>query len=204
MIVPIGVAACYLALAIAVHLRLLDPLDLAVRSASRPGDAWGRVQLDASGVADHLDPSRVATLLIAGAAAVSVARRTFRPLAAVAVVFVPVAVVVLASKWVMAHSAPDTGPVAHGSFPSGHTVTAVVSVGLLVLLMRQRPRWGWLLPVLAGFVVGTALVLASIHPATDVLGAGLLAAAGLTAASAAGLGEWAKGIPRSDLSEGVR
>jgi membrane-associated phospholipid phosphatase len=42
-----------------------------------------------------------------------------------------------------------------------------------------------------GCLMGCALVLADIHPATDVIGAGLLAVAALASASAAGLGQWA-------------
>jgi len=39
--------------------------------------------------------------------------------------------------------------------------------------------------------MGCALVLADIHPATDVIGAGLLAVAALAGASAVRLGQWA-------------
>jgi membrane-associated phospholipid phosphatase len=39
--------------------------------------------------------------------------------------------------------------------------------------------------------MGSALVLAGVHPATDVMGAGLLAVAALTGTGAAGLGHWA-------------
>jgi membrane-associated phospholipid phosphatase len=113
----------------------------------------------------------------------------------IACVGLPVAAVTLATKWVMAHSDTSMSPLAHGSFPSGHTVTAVIVVGLVVLLVRPNPRWCWLLPGVAGCVVGTALIVASIHPVTDVIGAGLLAAAALTGASAARLGDWATGRP---------
>jgi len=39
--------------------------------------------------------------------------------------------------------------------------------------------------------MGCALVLADIHPATDVIGAGLLAVAALSSTLATGLGHWA-------------
>jgi hypothetical protein len=63
--------------------------------------------------------------------------------------------------------------------------------GLVVLLVRPGTRWGWLLPAMMGCAMGSALILGQVHPATDVIGAGLLAVAALTAASAAGLGRWA-------------
>ena len=88
-LVPFGAAACYALFASAVHLRLLDALDLAVREAARPDDVWG-----------------------------------------------------------------------------------------------------WVLPGLTGALMGSALLLAGVHPVTDVIGAGLLAVAVLTTARAAGVGEW--------------
>jgi membrane-associated phospholipid phosphatase len=59
-----------------------------------------------------------------------------------------------------------------------------------------------MLPAAMGGVMGSALVLAWVHPLSDVIGAGLLAAAALTAATAARLGQWANGSPRR-RSEGV-
>ena len=42
-IIPVGVVACYALFTLAVHLRMLDALDLAVRGVYRPvssGDRW--------------------------------------------------------------------------------------------------------------------------------------------------------------------
>jgi hypothetical protein len=47
--------------------------------------------------------------------------------------------------------------------------------------------------VLAGCVVAGALLIADIHPASDVIGAVLLAITALTGAQTAGLGNWAAG-----------
>ena len=107
------------------------------------------------------------------------------------VVGVPVVIVTLGSKWVMAHWDPGTVPVGHGSFPSGHAVSTITAFGLVVLLLRPGTRWGWMLPAVMGCVMGCALIIASVHPATDVIGAGLLVTAVLTWAAAARLGQWA-------------
>ena len=189
-IIPLGVTACYLVFALAVQLRLLDSLDLAVRRGAGTGEVWGLVQIRAARVVHWLEPTHLALLLLLLVVVLSLVRRSLRPFAVVAVVGVPVIVVTLGSKWLMAHTETDATPVAHGSFPSGHTVTAIVVVGLGVLLLRPGTRCGWILPALMGCLIGSALVLAWVHPATDVIGAGLLAAAALTAARAASLGQW--------------
>jgi hypothetical protein len=190
-IIPLGVAISYLLFAVAVHLRLLDGLDVAVSRAARPGDIWGPVQARASRGVFALRPSHLGWLLLLVVAATSLVRRSLRPAVATVAIGVPVAAVALGTKWVMAHSDSRTTPVAHGSFPSGHTVAIIFTFGVSVLLLRPGTRWGWLVPAGMGCVMGTALILASVHPATDVIGAGLLVAAALAAARAAGLGHWA-------------
>jgi undecaprenyl-diphosphatase len=196
-IIPLGVAACYLLFTLAVHLRLLDGLDIAVRDASRPGGVWGPLQVRSDRLVNMLQPTHLALPLLLVVAALSLLRRSLRPFAVMAVVGVPAAIVTLATKWVMARSDSDPTPVAHGSFPSGHTVGIIIVFGLTVLLVRPGTRWGWLLPTSMGCLMGSALVLASVHPATDVIGAGLLAAAALTGATAVGLGQWANARGRS-------
>ena len=196
-IIPVAIAVCYALFALAVHLRMLDDLDTAIRSASRPGDVWGPLQIRAAHVAHGLQPARLALPLLLVAAVASLLRRSLRPWAVMAVVGVPVAIVTLGTKYVMAHSDPGTVPVGHGSFPSGHMVSILIVFGLIVLLLRPRTRWGWILPAVMGCLMGCALVLADIHPATDVIGAGLLAVAALASASAAGLGQWAS-VRRTD------
>jgi undecaprenyl-diphosphatase len=181
--------------AVVVHLRLLDRLDVAVRDASRPGGVWGPMQIRAAHLADALQPTHVVLAILLIVAGVSMFRHSLRPLVTALVVGLPVAVVTLVTKWVMAYSESRATPVAHGSFPSGHTVGVVIVFGLVVLLFRPGARWSWLLPVLLGCVMGSALILAGIHPVTDVIGAGLLSAAALCGACAAGLGQWSNGRP---------
>lgn len=195
-IIPLAVTACYVLFALAVHLRVLDALDTAVRRAARPGDVWGLVQIRAARVVHALPPARLGLPLLLIVAVLSLRRRSLRPLVVVAAVGVPVASVTLGTKWVMAHTDADTAPVGHGSFPSGHTVGIIIVFGLLVLLLRPSTRWGWMLPAVMGCGMGCALVLASVHPATDVIGAGLLALAALTGARAASLGQWASARQR--------
>jgi membrane-associated phospholipid phosphatase len=190
-VIPIGVAVCYALLTLAVHLRMLDTLDIAVRRATHTGEVWGPVQIRAAHVVDALQPAHLAVPLLLVVAIVSLLRRSLRPFAVLAVVGGVVITVTLGTKWLMAHSDPGIFPVGHGSFPSGHTVSAIVAFGLAVLLLRPRTRWGWLLPACVGCLMGWAVVLAAVHPATDVVGAGLLAIAALASARALGLGQWA-------------
>jgi membrane-associated phospholipid phosphatase len=191
-IVPLGLTACYLAFALGVHVRLLDSLDMAVRRAAGTGEVWGLLPVRAARVVHWLQPAHLAAPLLLLVAVLSLTRCSLRPFVVTAAVGVPVIAVTVGTKWVMAHTETDATPVPHGSFPSGHTVAVIVVVGLAVLLLRPGTRWAWVLPALLGCVIGSALILAWVHPATDVIGAVLLAAAALTGAQAAGLGEWAR------------
>jgi membrane-associated phospholipid phosphatase len=190
-IIPVAVTACYALFALGVHLRMLDSLDLAVRSATHVGEVWGPMQIRAAHVVRGLSPAHLAVPLLLIVLVVSLLRRSLRPLAVMAVVGGLSIFVTLGTKWVMAHSEGNQLPVAHGSFPSGHTVSVIVAFGLAVLLLRPGTRWGWLLPAFIGSLMGWAIVVAAVHPATDVLGAGLLGIAVLGSARAAGLGQWA-------------
>jgi membrane-associated phospholipid phosphatase len=198
-IIPLAVAACYALFALAVHLRMLDALDLAVRRVTRAGEVWGPVQIRAARVVRELQPTHLVLPLLAVVAALSLLRRSLRPLVMAAVVGVPVAIVTLGTKWVMAHTQTDEWPVGHGSFPSGHMVSVIMVFGLVVLLSRPRTLWGWMLPALLGCLMGWALVVAAVHPATDVIGAVLLAVAALTGARAASLGQWASDRQRRSV-----
>jgi len=195
-IIPVGVIACYALFALAVHLRMLDAVDIAVRGVYGPVEVWGPLETRADLVVKGLQPTHLALPLLLVVAVLSVLRRSLRPFAVMAVVGVPVAIVTLGTKWVMAHTR-DTTPVDHGSFPSGHAVSVIVVFGLVVLLLRPGTRWGWMLPALMGCLMGWALVVAAVHPATDVVGAVLLAVGALGCARAAGLGQWASDPRRS-------
>ena len=179
-----------------MHLRLLDALDLAIRDVYRPDNVWGPLQIRADRFVKWLQPEHLAVPLLLLVAALSVVRRSLRPVLVLAAVGVPVAITTVGTKWVMAHAEGNPLPVAHGSFPSGHTVSVIFAFGLAVLLVQPDTRWGWLLPAALGCLMGWALVVVAMHPATDVIGAGLLAAAALAGARALGLGQWASDRPR--------
>jgi membrane-associated phospholipid phosphatase len=189
-IIAFGVAACYALFTLAVHMRLLDSFDLAVRRASHVGETWGPVQTRAARIVHWLQPGHVALALLVFVSVWSLVRRSLRPFSLVVIVAVPAVIMTLGTKYVTAHWDPGTTPVGHG-FPSGHTVSVIIVFGLILLLVRPHTCWGWILPTLMGCLMGWALVLAWVHPATDLIGAGLLAAAVLIGASAMGLGEWA-------------
>jgi len=190
-IILIGIAACYALLTLAVHLRLLDALDLAVRRVYGPVEVWGPFELRADRFTKWFRPEHVAVLLLLLVAALSLLRRSLRPIVVLAVVGVSMMIATLGTKWVMAHAEGNPLPVAHGSFPSGHTAVIIVAFGLAVLLVRPDTRWGWIIPVVMGCLMGWALVVVAAHPATDVIGACVLGAAVLASARAVGLGQWA-------------
>ena len=190
-IIPVAVAACYVLFTLAVHLRMLDFLDLAVRSAAHAGQVWGPVQIRAARIVHGLQPAHLVVPLVLVVVVLGLIRRSLRPLAVMAVIGGLVIIVTLGTKWLMAHTETTATPVAHGSFPSGHAVSIIIVFGIVVLLLRPGTRWGWMLPAVMGCFMGWALVVASVHPATDVVGAILLAVATLETARAAGLGQWA-------------
>jgi membrane-associated phospholipid phosphatase len=190
-IIPVAITACYALFALGVHLRMLDPIDLAVRGVYGPVEVWGPLETRADLVVKGLQPAHLAVPLLLIVAVVSLRRRSLRPVALTGVVGGLAIFATLGSKWVMAHAEGNPMPVAHGSFPSGHTVSIIVAFGLAMLLIWPGTHWGWLLPALMGSLMGWAIVVAAVHPATDVLGAGLLGIAVLGSARAAGLGQWA-------------
>ena len=59
-----GSACAFIALAIAVHLGLLDTFDSIARAWARPDDVWGTAQMRADFVVEGLRPTVVAALLV--------------------------------------------------------------------------------------------------------------------------------------------
>jgi membrane-associated phospholipid phosphatase len=198
-IISVGITACYALFALGVHLRMLDAVDIAVRGVYGPVEVWGPLERRADLVVRGLQPTHLALPLLLVVAVLSLLRRSLRPFAVMAVVGGLVIIATLGTKWVMAHTETGATPVGHGSFPSGHAVSVIVVFGLVVLLLRPSTRWGWMLPAVMGCLMGWALVIAAVHPASDVLGAGLLAIAALGSARAAGLGQWASDRQRRRL-----
>jgi undecaprenyl-diphosphatase len=95
-----------------------------------------------------------------------------RPVALALVAGAITAATTLLVKFALARPDPHLTGTTGGSFPSGHTVSVVVCVGVAVHLLRPRaPGWVRAAPALvAGGVMGMGLVDTGAHWASDVLG----------------------------------
>jgi membrane-associated phospholipid phosphatase len=123
-------------------------------------------------------------VLILCALIVAVSHRSLRPLAAAAVGLVLLLGTVIPAKILIARAGPGLPPVARGAmgvFPSGHTATSSVCLGLGVLLLAPDLA-GWarraLVAVMAAlcFLVGWALIWCDYHWFTDVVAGWALSA----------------------------
>jgi membrane-associated phospholipid phosphatase len=143
-------------------------------------------------------------ILAVCALAVVAKHRTLRPLLAAFVGSVLLFVTVVPAKIIIARPGPGLTTVGAGGlgvFPSGHTTTSSVCLGLAVLLLLPDlpPRIRWIaVAVLAGlcFLVGIALVWCDYHWFTDVVAGWALAALIVQASlwlSRASWPRWARG-----------
>jgi undecaprenyl-diphosphatase len=119
--------------------------------------------------------------------------RSVRPLLAAVVGVVLLLGTVIPAKILIGRAGPGLPPVAHGAlgvFPSGHSATSSVCLGLAaVLLARGLPAWARraVLVIMATvcFLVGAALIWGDYHWLTDVVAgwalAGLIVMAALRA-----------------------
>jgi membrane-associated phospholipid phosphatase len=203
--VALGSAGVFIALAIAVHLGLLDTFDLIARAWARPNDVWGPAQMRADFVVEGLRPIVVAGLLAAFTAACCVQRRSLRPAAFVACVCFVTGTLTVAAKIIMGR--PDThGLIGSygGSFPSGHVIVVTVGVGLVVLIVRPRAgRWVLIIATLAGLFMGACLQLQAAHWLTDLVGGSLLAVAVLSVATASRWSHRLHRCPRNDNQSAI-
>ncbi|MEU8197735.1 phosphatase PAP2 family protein [Microbispora amethystogenes] len=120
----------------------------------------------------------------------------------------------LALKVVVARARPhlpDPVAIAPGaSFPSGHTVNAALGAGILLLLVlplvRQRGRAvAWTLAVLIPLLVGFSRIALGVHWFSDVV-AGLVVGVAVVAATCAAFETWRREVgrrPAQPLREGV-
>ncbi|KAA9380414.1 phosphatase PAP2 family protein [Microbispora cellulosiformans] len=120
----------------------------------------------------------------------------------------------LALKVVVARARPhlpDPVAIAPGaSFPSGHTVNAALGAGILLLLVlplvRQRGRVvAWTLAVLIPLLVGFSRIALGVHWFSDVM-AGLVVGVAVVAATCAAFETWRREVgrrPAQPLREGV-
>lgn len=197
----LGVAVGFLILSIAVRLGRLDAWDATTRSWFRPNDEWGPLQLRADYVVEGLRPVRIVPLLAIIVLIVCAVRRSLRP-----AVFAGVSILLLAALTTVTQvlvSRPDPHGAVHrlgGSFPSGHTATVIVCSAVLVLVLWPRPAAVlWLLPVLAGSLMGASLLVQAAHWTSDVIGGALLAGLVLAAVGGAGLAR----VPGDGLERGA-
>ncbi len=193
--IVIASAAAFTALAVGVHLGLLNTFDSVIREWMRPDDVWGTVQVRADYVVEGLRPAVVVSILAAYTAVICVIRRSLRPGLFVGAVWLITAALTVAVKIAMGRPDPHGVLSGHGgSFPSGHTISVVVCLGLAVLVAQPRlGRWIWIPLALVGALMGAALLVQAAHWSTDVLGGGLLAIGVLTAASVSGWRRWSQG-----------
>src|SRR3984885_370692 len=132
-----------------------------------------------------LGNNQVAVPVLGWSALVAALRdRSMRPLLAAVVGVVLLLGTVIPAKILIGRAGPGLPPVAHGAmgvFPSGHTATSSVCLGLAaVLLARGMPGWARraVLAIMATvcFLVGAALIWGDYHWFTDVVGGWALAA----------------------------
>jgi undecaprenyl-diphosphatase len=135
--------------------------------------------------------------------------RSVRPVLAAMVGLVLLLGTVIPAKILIGRAGPGLPPVAHGAlgvFPSGHSATSSVCLGLAaVLLARGMPGWARraVLTIMATvcFLVGAALIWGDYHWFTDVVAGWALAALIVMAAlRATGLSRKARG--RADTVRG--
>jgi membrane-associated phospholipid phosphatase len=201
--IAVGSLGAFIALAVTVHFGLLNTFDSIIRGWARPGDVWGTVQLRADYVVEGLRPIVIGTLLAAFTVVLCLIRRSWRPIVFVGGVWLATVLVTVVAKFAVGR--PDTHGATDnlgGSFPSGHTVSIIVCLGLAVLVVKPRVgRWIWLIPGLTAILMGTSLVVQAAHWSTDVVGGGLLAVSVLAATTGTGWHQWSRGSRRQQ-SEG--
>lgn len=192
---PVALAvSCVLALAVLgvlVETGVTQSLDVAVRNAMRPEDEWGTAQVRVDVLVEGLKPRNVAGPLALFGVTVALWRRSWRPAVYVTSVAVATGTLALGVKFLLQRTDPHHEMTAlGGSFPSGHTASVVVGLGLTVLVLRSRSRWwDWVAVFVVGSAMAFSLVVQAAHWFTDVLGGGLLAAGVLAVASTSALRE---------------
>jgi membrane-associated phospholipid phosphatase len=178
----IALALGFVALAILVRLGLLNTFDDRIRQLARPDDVWGTAQKRADVVVEGLRPPVLVISMAILTLVWCLIRRSVLPAVIGAAGLVLAAASTLATKLAVGRADPHGYLAQHGgSFPSGHVLTLMVSVGLAVLMVHPQGS-GWILFVpaaLAGAVMGGCLLLQSAHWTTDVIGGALLAGGAL-------------------------
>lgn len=181
-LVPLVGAAVFLVLVQQVLTRgPVVTLDVAVRDRVL-ADLPALVVRLSTAVTVVLSPVHSAAALLAVGAVLAARRRQVLPLLVAVGTVLALAVSVVGLKRAVGRPGPllsDTGQVVIGYFPSGHTTSALVCAGTVVLLLLPRadPRRRTLPYAVSASVaglIGTCMVLSSFHWLSDVVGAGAL------------------------------
>ncbi len=144
-------------------------------------------------IADLANPPSVLALMLVGVVALALWRRSWQPLALAGTAIVMLMVAVFSLKNLVGRP----GPLGDGAlaWPSGHTTTSVVVCGVLTqLLCAEHRRVRTAIMVVVPGLVGVALVLRNYHWASDVVAGWLVGTLLLMAAVA--LVRWAFGAVR--------
>ncbi len=177
-IIAIALAATFVTCAVLVSQGRLSGLDAALRQLARPDDIWGTTQIRADLVIEGLRPTVLLVIMALFTTICCAIRRSISPALIGTAGFLIAASATLAVKLIVGRPDPHGYVAAYsGSFPSGHVVTIVVSLGLAALVLRpQAPWWVLLLPAaVSGTLMGLCLLIQSAHWASDVFGGQLLA-----------------------------
>jgi membrane-associated phospholipid phosphatase len=177
--------ACYLVLSVLVGTGLTETPDGLVREWFRPGDVWGTQQLRVDHIVDGLRPAVALPAFVVLAILVVTVRRVVWPVLAAGAVLLLMIAVTVATKALIARPDPHGAISTHGgSYPSGHTVSVMVCVGLAVCLLWPGARGlrFWSVPLAVGLAMGLSLLIQAAHWAGDVAGGLLLGVAALSLA----------------------
>jgi membrane-associated phospholipid phosphatase len=185
LVVIVVAAAALTVLTLLVATHTTQRLDVAARDYFRPHDEWGPLQRRADLVVEGLKPRNIALLLVVAAVATSIWERSWRPVAYAALLGGVTGGLTLIVKFMLQRPDPHYEMTAvGGSFPSGHMVTVLVSLGGAVLLVWQRSRWWhWVVVALVALTMALSMLVQAAHWFTDLVGGVLLATAVLAAAS---------------------
>jgi membrane-associated phospholipid phosphatase len=155
---------------------VVQPLDVRLRWLFRPHDVWGPTQWNADLVVEGLRPSHMLLLVCCVTVLVGLTRRAWAPILVGTAALLPAVIAVTGIQKLVSRPDPHDG-VASASYPSGHTMSIMIAVGLSILLLAGTRAAAWALggAAMAGLAMGYALLVQAAHWASDVLGGALIA-----------------------------
>lgn len=184
ILVGVLAGAALVALSVGVGAGGTVALDDWARELFRPGDEWGRLQIQVDVIVEGLRPRNTLALLALVSALAALWHRAWWPVGRVAVVGGAGIAMTLALKAVVgrADTHGELGTLG-GSYPSGHVVALLLLAGCTALLLWEHPgRLAWSLVGAMGLVMAWALMVQTAHWLTDVVGAVLIGVVVLSAA----------------------